>query len=294
MQKFDMIYFILGNIFETAMRFRKYNKSEADMMKKFKRTLGLILAGAMLMGVVGCGSTQATSDSTGDDTQAQAETTGGVITWGTNAEFPPYEYREGGEVVGIDADIMDAIAAKLGMTAEVEDMNFDSIIASIQSGKVDVGMAGMTVTEDRAKMVNFTDSYATATQVIVVKDGSDIKSADDLTGKTIGVQLGTTGDLYAADIEGASLERFNKGSEAVIALTQDKVDAVVIDNEPAQKFVASNEGIVILDEPLTVEEYAIAVNQDNTELLDQINGALAELKESGELQEIIDKYISAE
>jgi polar amino acid transport system substrate-binding protein len=248
------------------------------------------------MGVVGCGSTQATSDSTstGDDTQVQAEATGGVITWGTNAEFPPYEYREGGEVVGIDADIMDAIAAKLGMTAEVEDMNFDSIIASIQSGKVDVGMAGMTVTEDRAKMVNFTDSYATATQVIVVKDGSDIKTADDLTGKTIGVQLGTTGDLYAADIEGASLERFNKGSEAVIALTQDKVDAVVIDNEPAQKFVASNEGIVILDEPLTVEEYAIAVNQDNTELLDKINTALAELKESGELQEIIDKYISAE
>jgi polar amino acid transport system substrate-binding protein len=261
-------------------------------MKKFTKVLSLAFAGMMLMVTVGCGSTVSTttdSDSA-DDTQA----TGGTLVWGTNAEFPPYEYREGGEVVGIDADIMDAVAEKLGMTAEVEDMNFDSVIASVQSGKVDVGMAGMTVTEDRKKMVNFTEPYATSTQVIIVNDGSDIKSKDDLENKRIGVQLGTTGDIYASDIEGATVERFNKGSETVLALKQDKVDAVVIDNQPAQKFVEANEGISILDEPLTEEDYAIAVNMDNTELLDQINGALAELKESGELQTIIDKYISAE
>jgi polar amino acid transport system substrate-binding protein len=261
-------------------------------MKKFTKVLSLAFAGMMLMVTVGCGSTVATTtDSAGaDDTQA----TGGTLVWGTNAEFPPYEYREGGEVVGIDADIMDAVAEKLGMTAEVEDMNFDSVIASVQSGKVDVGMAGMTVTEDRKKMVNFTEPYATSTQVIIVNDGSDIKGKDDLENKRIGVQLGTTGDIYASDIEGATVERFNKGSETVLALKQDKVDAVVIDNQPAQKFVEANEGISILDEPLTEEEYAIAVNMDNTELLDQINGALAELKDSGELQTIIDKYISAE
>ncbi len=258
-------------------------------MKKFTKVLSLVFAGMMLMVTVGCGSTAATTDSA-DGTQA----TGGTLVWGTNAEFPPYEYREGGEVVGIDADIMDAVAEKLGMTAEVEDMNFDSVIASVQSGKVDVGMAGMTVTEDRKKMVNFTEPYATSTQVIIVNEGSDIKSKDDLENKRIGVQLGTTGDIYASDIEGATVERFNKGSETVLALKQDKVDAVVIDNQPAQKFVEANDGIVILDEPLTEEEYAIAVNMDNTELLDDINGALAELKESGELQTIIDKYISAE
>jgi polar amino acid transport system substrate-binding protein len=261
-------------------------------MKKFTKVLSLAFAGMMLMVTVGCGSTAATT--TDSDSADGTQATGGTLVWGTNAEFPPYEYREGGEVVGIDADIMDAVAEKLGMTAEVEDMNFDSVIASVQSGKVDVGMAGMTVTEDRKKMVNFTEPYATSTQVIIVNDGSDIKSKEDLENKRIGVQLGTTGDIYASDIECSTVERFNKGSETVLALKQDKVDAVVIDSQPAQKFVEANDGIVILDEPLTEEEYAIAVNMENTELLDNINGALAELKESGELQAIIDKYISAE
>lgn len=257
-------------------------------MKKLTKILSLVLAGVMCIGAVGCGSadTEATAD--GSITTVQE----GKLIWGTNAEFPPYEYKEGGEVVGIDNEIMNAIGAKLGLEAQVEDMNFDSIIASVQSGKVDVGIAGMTVTEDRKAMVNFTDSYATATQVIIVTEGSDIKTAADLANRKVGVQQGTTGDIYAADIEGVSLERYNKGSEAVIALTQGKVEAVVIDNEPAQKFVESNEGIVILDEPLTTEEYAIAVSKDNQALVDAINSALVELKESGELQAIIDKYIT--
>ncbi len=190
----------------------------------------------------------------------------------------------------------EAIAGKLGMTLEVEDIAFDSIIPELESGKADIGVAGMTVNEDRLKNVDFTDPYTTASQVIIVKEDSEIAGPDDLKGKYIGVQLGTTGDIYASDYEadGSTIERYNKGFEAVQAMQQGKIDAVVIDQEPAKVFVSQNEGIKILDEALTVEEYAIAIKKGNTELLDQVNGALAELKESGELQAIIDKYISAE
>ena len=150
------------------------------------------------------------------------------------------------------------------------------------------------MTEDRLKNVNFSDTYAEAAQVIIVKEDSEIASPDDLTGKTVGVQLGTTGDIYADDIEDGTVERYNKGFEAVQSLLQDKIDAVIIDREPAKVFVSQNEGLKILDEAFTEEEYAIAMSKDNDELLEKINGALAELKESGELQEIIDKYITAE
>ena len=161
----------------------------------------------------------------------------------TNAEFPPYEFHEGDDVVGIDADIARAIGEEMGMDVKIEDMAFDSIIPAVTSGKADFGAAGMTVTEDRKKNVDFTDTYATATQVIIVKEGSDIAGPDDLTGKKIGVQLGTTGDIYADDIEDAKVERYNKGFEAVQALTQDKIDAVVIDGEPAKEFVAEADGL---------------------------------------------------
>ena len=193
-------------------------------------------------------------------------------------------------------EISQAIAEKLGMTLEIEDIAFDSIIPELQSGKADMGAAGMTVDEDRLKNVDFSDPYTTASQVIIVKNDSDITGPDDLAGKYIGVQLGTTGDIYASDYEeqDATIERYNKGFEAVQAMVQGKIDAVVIDVEPAKVFVSQTEGIKILDEALTVEEYAIAVKKGNTELLEKINAALAELKESGELQAIIDKYISAE
>lgn len=228
------------------------------------------------------------------ETEAAAESKG-TLVMATNAEFPPYEFHDGGEIVGIDVEIAAAIAKEMGMDFEVEDIAFDSIIPEVQSGKADFGAAGMTVTEDRKQSVDFSDTYATATQVIIVKDdNTEISTPDDLVGKTIGVQLGTTGDIYASDIEDATIEQYNKGFEAVQALTQNKIDAVIIDGEPAKVFVSENEGLKILDEAFTIEEYAICVKKGNTELLEGINTAIANLKESGELQEIVDKYITAE
>ena len=276
-----------------------------------KTVIAMVMASMMAGSLLGCGSS--TSDTS---TGAETTTAGGtettaidssgentneagadnVLVMATNAEFPPYEYHDGGDIVGIDVDVAKAIAEKLGMTLEIEDIAFDSIIPELQSGKAHLGIAGMTVDEDRLKNVDFTDPYTTASQVIIVKEDSDITKSDDLAGKYIGVQLGTTGDIYASDYEeqGATIERYNKGFEAVQAMLQGKIDAVVIDKEPAKVFVSQNEGIKILDEALTVEEYAIAVKKGNTELLEKVNKALAELKESGELQAIIDKYISAE
>ncbi len=216
------------------------------------------------------------------------------LVMATNAEFPPYEYHEGGEIVGIDVEIAQAIAREMGRTLVIEDMAFDSIIMSVQSGKADIGVAGLTIEPDRLAAVNFSVPYTTAAQVIIVKEGSDIKTPDDLKGLRVGVQLGTTGDMYAADIEGATVERYNKGFEAVQALLQDKVDAVMIDSQPAKVFVEQNEGITLVDEAFTYEEYAIAVSKDNEELLNEINEAINKMKESGELQAIIDKYIAAE
>ncbi len=217
-----------------------------------------------------------------------------TLVMATNAEFPPYEYRDGDDIVGIDVEIAEAIAAEMGMTLVIEDMAFDSIISAVTSGKADIGVAGMTVTEDRLVSVDFSDSYTQAAQVIIVKDGSVVTSPDDLEGKTIGVQLGTTGDIYCDDIADATIERYSKGFEAVQALLQDKIDAVIIDREPAKVFVEENEGIYIIDEEFTLEDYAIAVKKDNTELLDQINEALANLEATGELDAIKAKYITAE
>lgn len=243
-----------------------------------KKVFAAVAAGAMVM-------------SLGMTAMAEEDN---VLVMATNAEFPPYEYREGDEIVGIDAEIAALIADKLGMELEIEDMAFDSVLAAVQSGKADIAMAGITVDPDREMMVNFTDTYAKATQMIIVKEDSEIASVDDLTGKTIGVQLGTTGDLYAEDIEDATVERYNKGFEAVQAVMQDKIDAVIIDGEPAKVFVEENEGIKLLDEAFTEEEYAIAIAKDNDELLEKVNTALNELKEEGAFQEVVDKYISSD
>lgn len=256
-----------------------------------KQIIALMTAAMMIGSLTACGGSGKTAETT-----AAGGAAGGVLTMATNAEFPPYEYHDNNAIVGIDVEIAELLASKLGMTLEIEDIAFDSIIPEIDSGKADIGLAGMTVNEDRLKNVDFSEPYTTASQVIIVKNDSDITGPDDLEGKAIGVQLGTTGDIYASDYEetGSTIERYNKGFEAVQAMMQGKIDAVVIDQEPAKVFVSENEGIKILDEALTVEEYAIAVKKGNTELLDKINKALAELKESGELQKIIDKYISAE
>lgn len=271
-----------------------------------KKVLALTMAALMAASLTACGggakettAADTTAAEKTEETSAEAsgtEAAGGVLVMATNAEFPPYEYHDGGEIVGIDAEIAKAIADELGMELEIEDIAFDSIIPEITSGKADMGLAGMTVTEDRKQSVDFTDTYAKASQKIIVKEDSAIASPDDLTGVIVGVQQGTTGDIYVSDLEadGTTVERYNKGFEAVQALSQGKIDAVVIDGEPAKTFVAQTEGLKILEESFTDEEYAIAVKKGNTELLEKINGALKTLKDNGTLDEIVAKYIKAE
>ena len=274
-----------------------------------KRVIALTMAALMAASLTACGgSAKETTAAAAADTTAAAkeestaaestaaeskEAAGGKLVMATNAEFPPYEFHDGDKIVGIDAEIAQAIADELGMELEIEDIAFDSIIPEIVSGKADMALAGMTVTEDRKASVDF---YATASQMIIVKEDSEIAGPDDLKGVTVGVQLGTTGDIYVSDLEadGTTVERYNKGFEAVQALSQGKIDAVVIDGEPAKTFVSETEGLKILDEAFTVEEYAIAVKKGNTELLDKVNGALETLKDNGTLDEIVAKYIKAE
>lgn len=220
----------------------------------------------------------------------------------TNAAFPPYEYVEGGEIAGIDAEIAAAIAGKLGLELQIDDMEFDSITEAVKSGKADLGLAGMTVTPDRQEEVDFTVSYATGVQVVIVTEDSAIASVDDLFAEganhVVGVQRNTTGDIYTTDdIEDEGLgtiDRYSKGAEAVQALKTGKVDCVVIDNEPAKAFVAEVEGLKILETEYVTEDYAAAMSKDNKALYDAVNAALQELIADGTIQGIIDKYISAE
>ena len=220
----------------------------------------------------------------------------------TNAAFPPYEYIEGGEIVGIDAEIAGAIAAKLGLELQIDDMEFDAITEAVRGGKADIGLAGMTVTPERQESVDFTASYATGVQVVIVTEDSPITSVDDLfvegNNYVIGVQRNTTGDLYTTwDLEDyglATIDRYSKGADAVQALLTGKVDCVVIDNEPANAFAAEAEGLVILETEYVTEDYAGAMSKDNTELYEAVNAALEELIADGTVQSIIDKYISAE
>ena len=222
-----------------------------------------------------------------------------TLTMATNASFPPYEFYDGETIVGIDAEIAAAICAKLGYELEISDMEFDSIIAAVQSGKADFGMAGMTVTEERLQMISFSESYATGIQAVIVKEDSKIADVADLTADganhTVGVQLSTTGDLYATwniEDEGfGTVLPFPNGNEAVMALVNGKVDCVIIDNEPAKAYVAANTGLKVLDTEYAVEDYAACIAKDNTELLEAFNGALKELIADGTVQGIVDKYI---
>ena len=255
-----------------------------------KKLLSIVLSAAMLSSVMmlaSCGGSDTAKDVSGDE-----------LVMATNAQFPPYEYHDGGQVVGIDAEIGAAIAQKLGKTLKIEDVEFDSVLAGVQSGKYDVGLAGITVTEDRLQSMDFSDSYATGVQAIIVPEGSPITSADDLAADgasyVIGVQLSTTGDIYATDDFGdARVQRFQAGADAVAALTSGKLDCVIIDNEPAKSFVAANTGLKILDTAYTEEEYAICMAKGSA-LLDDINAAIAELKADGTIASIIEKYIPAE
>ena len=254
-----------------------------------KKIIALLLAVIMVFALVSCGSKTKTVES-------------GKLIMATNAQFPPYEFYEGEAIVGIDAEIAGAIAQKLGLELVIEDMEFDSIIEAVKSGKADIGMAGMTVTDERKEVVNFTASYATGRQVVIVTEDSEITSVDDLfvegNNYVIGVQRNTTGDLYTTwDLEDfglATIDRYGKGADAVQALLTGKVDCVVIDNEPANAFVAETSGLKILDTEYVEEMYAGAMNKSNEKLFEAVDKALQELIADGTVQSIIDKYISAE
>ncbi len=220
----------------------------------------------------------------------------GKLHMATNATFPPYEMvADDGTFEGIDVDIAGKIAEKLGLELVVDDMDFGSIITSVQTGKEDIALAGLTVTDERKQNVDFTDSYATGVQVVIVPEDSDIKTIDDLQGKLIGCQESTTGYTYCTDDYGEDMvTAFPSGANAVQALLTGKIDAVVIDKQPAEAYVAQNEGLKILDTEYVAENYAIGVSKDNTALRDAVNNALKELIDDGTVQAILDQYIKAE
>lgn len=274
-----------------------------------KKVIAIVLSCMMLFGLLaGCGDNADTITTTSPASDGEPAVSGlntavsGKLVMATNATFPPYEYYEGGEITGIDIEIAQAIANKLGLELQIDDMEFDSITEAVKGGKADIGLAGMTVTEERKEEVNFTDSYTTAVQVVIVTEDSLITSVDDLFAEganhAIGVQRNTTGDIYASgDIEDEGLgtvERYSKHADAVQALKTGKVDCVIVDNEPAKAFVASVEGLKILDTEYAVEDYAIAMSKDNAELYEAVNNALQELIADGTVQSIVDKYIPAE
>ncbi len=245
-----------------------------------KKILSLILcAGLCVTALAGCGGTA-------------TETEDNVITMATSADFEPYEYYENDEIVGIDIDIMNAVCEKIGMELQPEDMSFDSVIGAAQTGKADIAMSGITITEDRKNMVNFTIPYTSTTQSIIVAEGSEIAKKDDLKDKKIGVQINTTGDTQTTEEFGdAAIDRYQNGALAVESLKNGKVDCVVIDGEVAKALVEANEGLEIIADAYSIEEYAIALQKGNTELLDKINGALEELLADGTIDSIIAKYI---
>ena len=275
-----------------------------------KKLLSVLMAAAMLVGVLslaGCGGNggETTTDpaADADNSAATTETAGdlttvtaGKLTMSTNAQFPPYEMvADDGSFEGIDIEVADAIAKKLGLELQVDDMDFDAALLAAQNGKSDMVMAGVTVNEERQAVMDFSDSYAKGVQVVIVPEDSDIQSIDDMDGKMIGTQRGTTGNLYCTDDYGEEhVVAYDDGFTAVQALMNGQVDCVVIDNAPAQEYVKANPGLKILDTEFANEDYAIGVAKGNTALLDAINGALKELIDDGTVQSIIDKYIPAE
>lgn len=222
--------------------------------------------------------------------------TGGekTLIMATNAEFPPYEYYEDDKMVGIDVEFAKAVAADMGYNLEIIDMDFGSIIPSIQSGKADIAVAAISVTDEKLQQIDFSAPYETASQLIIVPNDSEISSVDDLKGKRIGVQIYTTGMIYASEIEDVTIESFTNASQAVDELKAGELDAVVVDGEPAKIFAERDSELKLIDEPLTEEEYAIGVAKGNTALLKKINKSIEKLKASGKYDSIREKYISAE
>ena len=296
---------------ETAAQNKHTALKEDILMKKISRRSFLAAAGLSVaaLALTACGGSSASTASSVASSAASSEAAStsaaagelttveaGKLTMATNAAFPPYEMTtDAGEFEGIDIETAQAIADKLGLELQIDDMDFDAALLSVQQGKADIVMAGVTVTDERKAVMDFSDSYATGIQSIIVPEGSDIASPDDLAGKKIGTQRGTTGYLYCSDDFGEdAVVAYDNGLTAVQALNNGQVDAVVIDNEPAKAYVESNPGLKILDTSYAEEDYAIGMAKGNTALLEAVNAALEELKADGTLQAIVDKYIKAE
>lgn len=282
------------------------DEMEDNTMKKI---FALLLAATMILSLAACGSkdsgTQTDESATPAETTAPADAAepaaapaelttvnAGKLTMSTNAAFPPYESTDdAGNFVGIDIEIAQAIADKLGLELQIDDMDFDAALLAAQNSKSDIVMAGVTVTDERLAVMNFSDSYSTGIQSVIVKEGSDV-TLDNLGDYMIGTQRGTTGNIYCSDDYGDDhVIAYDNGITAVQALVNGQVDAVVIDNAPAQSLVAANAGLTILDTEYAMEDYAIGMSKSNTALLDAVNAALAELKADGTVQSIVDKYI---
>lgn len=279
-----------------------------------KKILAMAMAVVMALGLSACGgSNSAASSSAAGSVSGSASgsvsngdpafttVTPGKLTMSTNASFPPYEMvADDGSFEGIDIEVAGAIAEKLGLELQVDDMGFDAALQAAQTGKSDMVMAGVTITEERQAVMDFSNSYANGVQVVIVKEGSPIQTVDDLANANmIGCQMGTTGYTFCSDTPENGgfgedhVTPYDDGAAAVQALMNGQIDAVVIDNKPAQEYVAANPGLKILDGEFTNEDYAIGVAKGNTALLDAINGALEELTNDGTIQSIVDKYISA-
>ena len=276
-------------------------------MKKISRRSFMAAAAVSVaaLAMTACGGSASSAASSVASSAASSETASsaaaelttveaGKLTMATNAAFHPYEMTtDAGEFEGIDVDTAKAIAEKLGLELQIDDMDFDAALLSVQQGKADIVMAGVTVTDERKAVMDFSDSYATGIQSIIVPNDSDIASPDDLAGKKIGTQRGTTGYIYCSDDFGdENVVAYDDGLTAVQALNNGQVDAVVIDNAPAQEFVAANPGLKVLDTSYAEEDYAIGVAKGSA-LEDAVNKALEELKADGTLQAIVDKYINA-
>ncbi len=252
-------------------------------MKKLIKSMAIIMALALVLCCfASCGG----------------ETESGKIVFGTNAEFPPFEFISSNGVInefdGIDMAIAKQIGESNGMEVEMQNIEFDSLIVALNNGQLDAVIAGMTITEDRAKSVDFSIPYYTATQVMIVKEGSDIKAAADMKDKTIAVVQGYTGETCVQDL-GFEYETFKKGTECILELVNGKCDVVVIDSATAEKYVSDNEGLTIVKDESAFEneEYGIAVAKGNTELLDKINSVLEEMLSSGKISDLSAQYIDS-
>lgn len=216
----------------------------------------------------------------------------GKLYVGTNAEFPPFEYLDKGEVVGFDIDLVKAIGKKLDMEVVIKDMAFDGLIPALETNKIDIVIAGMTASDERKMAVNFSNPYYTANQVIILNDNNnDIKTFDDLNGKLVGVMLGFTGDVVVSEMKDVKSKKYNASYAAIMELQNNKIDAVVLDSETALNYVKNNKGLKLAETSGEPEEYAIAISKKNSELLNKINTTLDELKKDGTYETLLKKHM---